>query len=271
MDNLLEYFEMIKSSFNNGPDRRCTGKNHSRVHSFTHDDGTKLVVLYGPKSPINPVCSIAVHDPTEAAMQLIAHALHWSGLSRFTAIPRMVEIALDIQCNFHHSYLFFEHIANHLFLPHQRQAAGSYRGLTYYSTNVRRAAKGHRVYQKNIDGKWVIRLELVMNRPVLKRLRVNLTNAHTALSALDLTPFIQFKTINIDGLGNFIVKRRQPNKHRAIRQGLMLAQLQSYLTVNGQELMPQVEQLKKLGSGLNLSRFVVRDEAFEQAFFGHLT
>lgn len=267
-NNLISLINMLNQiGFVTVQDGFAANSNYRRTRKLIGFDGITLILLRHPKKPFLPIGRLEIHDPTADFMEFLNSAIDHVHLYAKVSVA---EVALDMKAG--RTYLLAEYIKDHLYLPYQRKPSGSYEDLTFYSTDIYRAAKGHRLYPKTVDGNWVLRLELQLNRPVLKRLGVMLPNAHSLLTNLDLRTYIQFKHIDVDGLAKFMSKRNHhPSRHAAIHEGLVKSQLQSWLTLHGQELMPQIEQMRRLEPGVNLSRFVVRDSAFEDLFFAHLT
>lgn len=247
---------------------------YGRMRELLYGDVT-LECLYRPSVPTMPAGLLEINDPNEDTLEFLASAIAHVHLAVKVSLA---EIALDIVAE--HDYLIANAIKDHLYLPWQRQPSSD--DDTYYTTNLRRASKGHRVYAKKVDDIWATRLELVLKRTVLKRLGVEMTNAYSALMALDLRPYIQFRHLDFDGLVRYF-RRCQPISVKQVLNPKRYndqteSYLRSMLRVGDKPLMFQIERIRGLSPTKkfsknkkpNYGRFIIRDDELEALFFAKL-
>jgi len=243
---------------------------------FNAGFGVGLVLLTQPKSPVFPMIFMAVHDPTPDFIEFLLSLFDLLKVSHKLSLGEFAYDVLPAPGIW--PYLLEQRIKSELFLTYQHKSkpSGSYKGLTFYTTNIRTAAKGHRVYQKIINGQRVIRVELVLNRTRLKAMAITLRNV-LSIKPQVLRKYVQFKTLNFDRLAAAIINKMLGTRTgKPISTGtakphvtqLVRSAWRSALSVDqGNVVMPQYERLRAEASINNYGRFLDRDEGFEEEFW----
>ena len=129
---------------------------------------------------------------------------------------------------------------------------------TYYTSDVRQSSKGNRVYVKRDKlGNPFVRLELVLNRAVIRNLDINFPVTSKDLD-LDYTRFCEFMGLVEDKMRRSLLKQNQKKIHQMnnrkrshgmhpVRQkvgDILRSQIESYIrTANTGSLMACIEFL----------------------------
>ena len=271
--NLINILDSL--CFNTISDQEPKKGGYRRIQKLDHPIlKTSIHILYRKK----PYCSnipsvqVRIHDPNKASIALLDHVFALLE-SEFTL--SMVELTFDFYTG--HIQELRHFIEEHLFLKHQRQASFKLKN-TWYSTNLRKASKGTRLYEKEIDGEKVLRLELVLKRQVLRRAGIDWPLDR--IDDLDVSRYFDFRKVEVDMVASYLVKKAnkmkkrmlegrsngQPNEFRSIspRSGMILRQIipqKPYPT-----LMEIVDNIKRLDIS-NYSRFITALDDFNRIFF----
>ena len=276
-------FRRTRHSYIKGGNYRCID------NLFSKGFGVGLVIHSQRRSPIFRPLRLAVHDPTPDFIEFLLSVFDLLGISSKLSL---VEFAFDVTpAEGLPHYLLEQKIVSTLFLTYQHKSkpSGSYQGLTYYTTNIRSAAKGHRVYQKTVDGQRVIRVELVLHCDRLKAMGISLDNL-MAIQPQVLRKYVQFKTLNFDRLAATIINRMLgTRKGQPISTGtnrphvtqLVKSTWRSVLSCHepsqkaGEKnfkdhvtVMSQWERLCTEPSIKNPNQYLEQDKDFEQEFWG---
>ena len=238
--------------------------------------GVGLVLLTQPKSPVLPRMLMVIHDPSTDFVEFMLSVFSMLYINYKLSL---VEFSFDVTpAEGLPHYLLEQKIVSAVFLTYQHKSkpSGSYKGFTYYTTNIRSAAKGHRVYQKTVDGQRVIRVELVLNCDCLRAIGITLRNL-MAIKPQVLRKYVQFKTLNFDRLAAAVINKMLGTRTgKPINTGtakphvtqLVRSAWRSALSVDmGDVVMPQYERLRAEASIDNYGRFLDRDEEFENEFW----
>lgn len=267
---------LTQAGFKTTQDGEVRG-NYRRIRSMkdTVGLGVQLTICYRPRAPYLPRMLLTIHDPTQDSLKFFKILFDELDI---TAILSSVELAFDVTAADGQLLSLERRITSTLFLPyqHRHKPSGSYKSLTYYTTNIRTAAKGHRVYQKTINGQRVIRVELVLNRARLKAMGITLRNV-LSIKPQVLRKYIQFRRMNFDRLATAIINKMLGTRTgKPISTGtakphvtqLVRSAWRSALSVDqGNVLMPQYERLRAEASINNYGRFLDRDTEFENEFW----
>jgi len=263
-------FRRTRHSYIKGGNYRCID------NMFSKGFGVGLVIHSQRRSPVFRPLRLAVHDPTPDFIEFLLSVFDLLGISSKLSL---VEFAFDVTpAEGLPHYLLEQKIVSTLFLTYQHKSkpAGSYQGFTYYTTNIRSAAKGHRVYQKTVDGQRVIRVELVLNCDCLKAIGITLDNL-MAIKPQVLRKYIQFRRMNFDRLAAAIINKMLGTRTgKPINTGtakphvtqVVASAWRSALSVDqGNVIMPQYERLRAEATIDNYGRFLDRDTEFENEFW----
>ena len=265
---------LTQAGFKTTQDGEVRG-NYRRIRSMKDAVGlgVKLTICYRPRAPYLPRMSLTIHDPTPDSLKFFKILFDELDITSFLS---SVECAFDVTAADGQLLSLERRITSTLFLPYQRKSAGTYKSLTYYTTNIRTAAKGHRVYQKTINGHRVIRVELVLNRARLKAMAITLRNV-LSIKPQALRKYVQFKTLNFDRLAAAIINKMLGTRTgKPINTGtarphvtqLVRSAWRSALSVDmGDVVMPQYERLRAEATIDNYGRFLDRDTEFENEFW----
>ena len=211
---------------------------------------------------IRPTILIQIHDPNLNILELFQ--MMFADL----VIPhKLMEIELTFDFYTDDVYGLEDFINSHLFLRYQNQRLPSKHYMETFYTTARKAAKRTRTYIKPINGKMVLRLELVLSKVIIKRIRLQLPLE--SIDTLDISKYITFKYIDYAKLTRYLKKSDKENIKNAYSKSLLSGRVYEMhiktwvKSMVDWELMLQVEQLKKkdketgLFKGVpNFSRFL---------------
>jgi hypothetical protein len=236
--------------------------------------GVRLTICYGRGAPFLPRLLMAVHDPTPDFVEFLLNVFSTLGIQPTLS---SAEFAFDVTPVEGQLLPLQRRIASTLFLPyqHKHKPAGSYQDLTYYTTNVRTAAKGHRVYRKAINEREVIRVELVMGRARLKAMGITLGNL-LSTQPQALRQYVQFRSMNLDRLAAYLIRKMGYRDGQPVSTGtckphatqLVRSAWRSALSVDmGNSVMAQYGRLRMEQCVKSHGRFLDKHAAFEEEFW----
>ena len=142
---------------------------------------------------------------------------------------------------------------------------------TYYPNNPRKSLKGGSLYPKyEIVGE-PVRLELVLNRPILHKHRMEFPLSE--LSSLDLSKFIDFRYLDTEALRDYFIRENseqiKAENERSPGYGNLIVQVIDSWLSNPESLMKRVERLKSKSTEVdNYTRFLHPLTEFNEAFMG---
>ena len=238
--------------------------NFERKLEFKNEDIT-IDIFYGMRflEFIKPTVLITIHNPNDNILELFDKL--------FTVYYINYKIKeIELTFDFYTDNVFgLEHFINsHLFLKYQNQRLPSKHYKDTFYTTGRKAAKRTRTYIREVNGKSVVRLELILSKAIIRR--INLKLPLVSIDSLDITQYITFKYIDSDKLINYLKKSQKDEIEKAYSKKRLSGKLyekQIELYVNSivyWNLMSQVEMLKAKDkrTGLligvpNYSRFIL--------------
>ena len=134
------------------------------IKLYDNEYKTIVKIFYGMKdgNTFYPKLKIRIDDPCKDLL-VVLNSIFKYELKIYPKIST-IELTMDMQTK--SIFQLNELIENHLFQRYQYKQSRHYK-TTYYSTDIRYSSKGCRLYPKKIDGKCVLRLELVLHRPVM--------------------------------------------------------------------------------------------------------
>ncbi len=240
----------------------------------TYVDGTVAIgILYNSPESLygwQPIF-ILINDPTQGILRLFD--AFFRQVSVFPKINQ-VEIAFDFFTK--SPFLLNEFLDMHLFLKYQRRESFTIK-TTFYSTDVRTSSKGTRTYPKKINSRSVVRLELVLNRRLIKKLRLEWPLK--SLESMDFSKYFSFKFLDLQRLTNYLIKsikveRKGLDKDDDMEDQLLMRQIESWVSSTfmreftwKEKLMKHVEILKSKDQGIdNYGRFLQDMEDFNLKF-----
>ena len=227
---------------------------------FTKDTLT-ISISYAMRlfAAIRPTILLTIHDPNLEILELFNKFFNYHNVDYRI---KQIEIAFDFVTDDLLGLKDF--LDNHLFLKYQHSTYPSlmYKDtFTYYTSNHRKATKGTTTYIKDIDGKYIVRLELILNRQILRKTGLKLPL--DSIDSMDWSKYFTFKYIDSKNL----IKYLKWSQREAIKQTYSRSQLSGKLlektidiwakTITSYHFMYQVETLKHKEKGIdNYSRFM---------------
>jgi hypothetical protein len=261
---------LLSSDFKVKGDGLLEKGNYDRKRTFTSpDQDTAIDILYGQRKSFGrlPGILLRIGHPIGEVMSLLDDFFRNHGF-----FPKVSQIELSFDFITRFPALLEEFLRVHLHLRYQRSKSFQYEG-TYYTTNVRKATKGNRLYQKRIDGRTVVRLELRLNRRCVRR--AGLVWPLDEVEGLDLTRFFFFKKIRKEALTEHLIwKERdaiQAAEGRLLGSGnIVRSTISSWVDsvmYYRRKCMERVEVLKDPAKGVpNYYRFLEPLNEFNQLF-----
>jgi hypothetical protein len=211
---------------------------------------------------------IEINDPTQEIIDLLN-----SFFRRFSISPNIsqLEIAFDFITD---EPGRLRHLLDkHLFLRYQWFPSFRYKNTTY-TTDLRKSCKGTRTYPKIINGQKVVRLELVLNRKIVKKLKLEFPLR--SIEKTDFKKYFSFKKLRLTQLLAYRFRANEQeienlNKKEDWDAQLLLRQIENWERIFipedpwEEELMPHVEALKK-SRFPNYNRFLKDEDDLNQQF-----
>jgi hypothetical protein len=176
-----------------------------------------------------------------------------------------LEMAIDF---FGPIYALRQFFVDHLFLKHHRsecRVVGNGLDSTFYIGDTRTGAKAVRLYPKDIGEREILRLELVLNRPLVRNLGVELPLKN--INHVDPSKFLCFKKLNKEKLVNHMIWRHKEKTNRQARRGTLQVRLFENWASIGGPLMQQVIRIKRSQYGRNYGRFFEDMEDCNETFY----
>ena len=178
--------------------RRLYKGNYGMKWSFKNlDTGITVEVFYAAKYPCIPSLLVKVHDPD----QEILNQLHHIFLEKHIH-PNLsfLELTFDFFTSDKHKMRRF--LVATTLMKNARSKPGS-RKTTYYPGDTRKSVRGMRIYPKpEVDS---VRMEVTLKKPILKRLGISFPL--NSLDLLDLNRFFEFKYVDQEQLGKYLIRR----------------------------------------------------------------
>jgi hypothetical protein len=225
----------------------------------------KIELIYKSKSDndfLRDYVLLTLHKPTNELMKQLNQL--FDHLCLFPILNK-IELAWD----FYSPYTFqlWDLLKRHLFLKFQRSPSNKY-GNTYYTNNIRRSAKGIRLYLRPIssDRKKYVRLELEIHRSIIKKLDIDFPICRDSLD-VKWNKYFDFRRIDWSKMYKYCIKQnREQIKKRNVEDPhsvpLYIDYIQSWVSrLVDIPLMEAVEKLKRRFTGIpNYSRFLVSED-----------
>jgi hypothetical protein len=284
-----------ENGFRKKSDLKLKKGKYQKKRTFTN--GTiEVGIFYNPANSSigwSPPIFIEIQDPTQEILDWFDW--QFSNLRIFPKVSQ-VEMAFDFYTG-DPGYLQII-LDRHLFLRYQRRPSFRWK-TTFYAGDCRKSSKGSRTYVKKINEKNIARLELVLNRRVIKQLKIELPLRN--INKIDYGKFFTFKVLIIDRIIRSLIRESKEaimslDKEDGMSGQLLAQQIVSWvrsllieypykkkilenikekdLILPGEEkLMEQVEFLKSKDRGIrNYSRFLRElpglNERFRKALAG---
>jgi len=265
-NNLLTYL-----GFKSVSNEKLDKGNHGMKWTFKHPvDGVTVEVIYASKASFFPPIMIKIHDPNKEFLDLLHSFFKFHNVSH-----KLSKLELTFDFITDEIYKLKEFLKSHLFMKQQRSESGSCK-TTFYANNLRRSVRGMRVYPKL--EKCCVRMELVMNGPLLRRL--NITFPLDSIDQLDLRRFFTFMLLDQEHLRKYLIRcnrkqisesesdQRMPGMGRDLIMCLISSWIRSAVEDDYGEasMMKQVEILKSERGVPNYSRFLLPHEELQREF-----
>lgn len=246
----------------------------------TYTDGrTEIGILYNPsysEMGWQPIL-MSIDDPTQEILDL----LDWL-FTRSLILPKISQIEIAFDFYNEAPVILKEFLDRHLLLKYQRRPSFSIES-TFYTSDCRKTSKGTRTYPKKIDGRKAVRLELVLNRRLIKALGLVLPLG--SIDKIDFMKFISFKFLDLDRIISFLIRANKDDidkldKMDGISGQLIMREIESWVrsrfindVPQNEKLMKHIEILKSKEQGIsNYSRFLKDlidfNERFKKALIG---
>lgn len=219
-----------------------------------------------------PRMMMIIHDPNKEIVEWFDSVLNGLG---YASIMKQIEMTIDF-FNFQDQLQLF--FWDHLFLSYCKTKSWFDRGKrptmmidgeihpesTYYIGDTRKNSKAIRLYRKQDLPLKPLRLELVSNRPVNRRLEYELPLDN--INSSYFTEVVRFKEFNREKLRDYLIKKNRYKISRMteLRKKFFIACLRTYYDFNG-TLMQKVSQLKECFVN-NSSYFLDDMDDFNKAF-----
>jgi hypothetical protein len=240
------------------------------------DNEIKIQLFYDKrfKGELIPTTLIKIHDPSKELLDL----LH-DYFKKFTILYKLSQVELTFDFYTKNLEDFQEFLDNKLRLMYQKQKSFNIED-TFYTTNIREATKGTRTYLKPFDNPEFVRMELLLNRNIIRRLRLSLPLSN--IDAIDLKKFFVFAYIDSKKLTNYYVKKNKDkidkvNQRRPGYGNLWIKHIEHWAwSITRREyeteLAKQIETLKDKEKGVpNYGRFIVEHELLTNTFISKLS
>jgi hypothetical protein len=229
------------------------------------DNDITIDIFYGWRLPdfFKRTIVIKIHDPNYNVLDLFDKLF-----SAYCIDYKIKEIELTFDFYTEDVYGLEDFINGHLFLKyHNQRTYHKHVEETIYTTG-RKAAKRTRAYVRPVNGKFILRLELILSKVIIRRIGLKLPLE--SIDYLDITKYITFKYVDSDKLIKYLKKSQKDEIEKAYNKKWLSGRLyekhielwvQSMLSY---DLMYQVERLKAKDkeTGLlkgvpNYSRFIL--------------
>jgi len=245
------------------------GKTYRHIWQFKSEEcGISIDLLYNATKPFYPRNQLTIHDPDREFLELVGVVF-----KSLDVLPKIscIELAFDFYTVDSSELLYLEDfIKNHLFLRYQRKPSFKYKG-TYYTTNLRQAAKGTRLYAKRIGEELALRLELVLHRTVVGDLGLEWP-LEDIDSLIDLNRFFDFRVLDEARLGNYLVKQckqylRDSTKEADHQDADAIGRTIRAALLSGEDaLMARLERLRRSPQISTYHRFLCPMNDFNRDF-----
>lgn len=252
--NHKELLGFLKSNFKLVSHNKMTFKKkpgYRFVDIFKNSKGKKIHYRYPPGNSYH-WHSIQFYQPTYKIQNEVRTIL-----TKLDIHPLLSEIEFAVDSSSDELRGLKTLIESTLFQKYQKSTSFHIKG-TYYTTNIRTKIRGIREYIKSINGKPIVRIELVLHRKSIKAAKIPFPLGYFPIN---LSKYYDFRIIDYQKMEKYLLKKAGPQIREANNQNpgygdLIVQMVQSYLSaMDGQSLMKQVEWLKKKNGVENYSRF----------------
>jgi hypothetical protein len=231
---------------------------------------------------------IEINDPTQEIIDLLN-----SFCGRFSVLPKISQLEIAFDFLTYDPVLLIDILKKHLFVRYRRGKSFSIKS-TSYSGDLRKSSKGTRTYPKNVNVQNVVRLELVLNRRVIKGLRLDISLM--PIDKIDFRKYFSFKELELGRIIAYFIRANREEIEKldnmdGVSGQLLIRTIESWVktivfkdTKNenkliepidfyDQKLMKQVDNIKLKEKGIyNYSRFlknhIVLNQRFQEALAG---
>ncbi len=210
------------------------------------DEDITIDIFYGMRLPefIKPTILITIHDPNRSILELFKMMF-----VNLIILYKIMEIELTFDIYTDDVYGLEDFINSHLLLRYQNQRLPSMHFIDTFYTTGRKAAKRTRTYIKLINGKMVLRLELVLSKAIIKKIGLKLPLE--SIDTLDIKKYITFKYIDYKKLVRYLKKLDQDKINNAYSRRLLPDKVYEIhiktwvKSIRDYDLMYQVERIKE--------------------------
>ena len=253
-----------KRGFSGGRESEIEGTNFKNVRVFTRS-GAKHRIYYNrrKKIPFLQRFLFQIDDPTGKDLRTI-QGIAEKYKAKFTLSN--VELALDF-------YPFrpsiFRFILNHLYMPYQQKAKLKIVGKTkksIYHGDKKKHSWSSIEYEKGINDRNILRLELRLNRSAIKK--ANLGFDPNSFNHIDLSHRIKLLELDNERLARFLFKKLYEGE-KSLHRDLIVRRKVARVAVFKKPFLEQKNYLKNHYKGHNTSRFF-KERQPEAAIFRDL-
>jgi len=232
--------------------------NYERRRICRNSDLT-LEFVYKPRyeESFLPPVRLYLRHPNQKLISIISEIIQRYGIQVVTSV---VEVTFDFYGKNRHDLIGF--IQSHLFVRYQKSPPSFFK-TTFYPEDCRSPVKGMRQYKKtDDDGMPLVRLELVLKRRVLRRLKLEFPLSN--IDEVNWLRFFNFRQLDIKGLRDYLVwlqRERitaEAKKPRKWKGSLIACHVDYSVSVlsDFQSLVGKVRYIKKILQVRDYQRFL---------------
>lgn len=186
-------------------------KRHIRLRRYEHThltvyDGKPLIVellLHPKKKKETTEITSRIYYPTEEILDAFVH--YFSE----TQMPNVSFLELTFDSYTNQPQELFDLLDTNLFMKYNRSNPKKHKTTSYQQPVVK--SKGMRLYIKEINGQFSVRLELMLRRTPIKKLGIKLETLDRDLRFQDLSRFFDFRQFDIENYLRIVNKRSAQN------------------------------------------------------------
>jgi len=267
-------FKVTSDSFSENCEFKRKSLRYNRVKKFKHTNFSTTIELFYDKNIFfgdyysAPELLVQIQEPNILLLINIYDLVEF--LETSINLSRL-ELAIDISSN--DNYALKKFIEGHLFLKYSRTNPFKFK-TTWYAGDIRKPVRGIRCYSKSINKGKIIRLELVLKRPTIKRLGLSptLSNLHN----ISLERFFDFREVDTKKLLNsqlYIIRDQLKEKggKDSISGRIMISTIGGLIGSKYDTVMKSVQALKQCPHyKKSYGRFIGKLDEFNGIFFSKL-
>lgn len=247
---------------------RLQAGNYNMMRTHKNDCGDTVDILHDQKDLSKGFNTLLmkIRHPNEEIMSLLNSTFKYHEIS-----PKVSTIEMSFDFYVDDVDIFQNMLKQHLFMKYQKSNSSTHNGEgnTFYTDNLRKSVKGMRLYKKRFEtGQKVIRLELVLHRPVIQHLGLQFPLCD--IDSLNLSKFFYFALLKENAVKKYFLwknrtKLNQLKQSDPFEAEIILAHVDSWLEYPD-SLMGKVEAVRDIIMIKNYSRFIQPLDNFNKEF-----